>query len=196
MSNNIFPFNFEIVANIVQPNPRSRAGWYLQQLIKLYAGFYIPDILDHYLVIDSDVFFLREIEFMDKDNIPYYALGEEYHIPYFNHMLHLHPSLTKQINQSAICHHMMFNRNYISELFQLVENTHNEIFWKVFLQKVTEKTYNSSGTSEYEMYLNYMLQYYPDKIKIRELSWRNIYNWSDIKFSYDFVAFHHYVRPL
>lgn len=51
----IFPFSMETVAT--HHGKLSRNGWYLQQLIKLYAGLVIPDILERYLVVDADTFF-------------------------------------------------------------------------------------------------------------------------------------------
>ena len=54
--------SIETVNKYIKTNNRN--GWYLQQLIKLYSGYFIPYILDHYLVIDSDVYFLKEIEFI------------------------------------------------------------------------------------------------------------------------------------
>jgi len=55
ISEDIFPFSLKTVAQF--HGKTSRNGWYLQQLLKLYAGTIIPDILDKYLVIDADTFF-------------------------------------------------------------------------------------------------------------------------------------------
>ena len=51
----LFPFSLETVGNI--HGQLDRNGWYLQQLLKLYALMIIPEILDKCLVIDSDTFF-------------------------------------------------------------------------------------------------------------------------------------------
>jgi hypothetical protein len=92
---NIFPFNKNVIANYLGQN--DRLGWYLQQLIKLYSGFIIKGILNNYLIIDSDTFFLKFTTFF-KNKLPLYNFGTEFNIPYFDHMHKLHPSLYKQTN--------------------------------------------------------------------------------------------------
>ena len=74
--------------------------WYLQQLLKLYACNVIPDILDRYLVIDSDTFFLKPTTFIEND-VCLYNYGSEYHKPYFKHMLLLHKDFIKMVIDKA-----------------------------------------------------------------------------------------------
>jgi len=164
---NIFPFKMSDIALYIKKITRN--GWYLQQLLKLYAGFYIPNISENYLVIDSDLNFLKPINFFDNDK-PIYTISSEYHIHYFTHMNKLHESFIKKHNKSGISHHMIFNINYIKEIFDLVETTHNIPFWKIFLSMVNEND-SDSGASEYELYFNYIQKY---DIIIRELEWSNI----------------------
>ena len=57
INENIFPFTIDTVAAF--HGKLKRNGWYLQQLLKLYAGIVIPNILDRYLVIDCDTFFFK-----------------------------------------------------------------------------------------------------------------------------------------
>ena len=200
INENIFPFQIKDVSII--HGKTTRNGWYLQQLLKLYAGIIIPDILNRYLVIDCDTFLLSKIKFVDPEtNIPLYATGVEYHKPYFEHMKKLHPFLEKQnLKISGICHHMMFDTNYVKELMVLVETYHNnEPFWKIFLSMVDKNLTGlnapTSGASEYEIYFNYMLKFHSDKIKNRSLKWKNS---SEIGFNdsneFDFVSCHHYMR--
>jgi hypothetical protein len=79
----IFPFNIDDL--IAKFGNNNRNGWYLQQLLKLYSGNIIPGILPNYLIIDSDTFFLKPVSFMDNNSKYIYTIGDEYHIPYFNH---------------------------------------------------------------------------------------------------------------
>ena len=176
---NIFPFK-EFIANyFAQHNGKNnRNGWYFQQLIKLYAGKYIENILDNYLVIDADVFFLKPIQFMVNGK-PLFSTGQEYHIPYFTHMNLLHNSFKKAVFESGICHHMLYNKNYINEIFTIVETFHNKPFWQAFVLLVNEHRNHSpsaseSGASEYELYFNYMLINHKDDILVRKLNWNNI----------------------
>lgn len=185
----IFPFSMETIQQF--HGKRERNGWYLQQLLKLYAGKVIPDILDKYLVIDSDTFFIKPTSFI-QDNKCLYNYGIEYHFPYFEHMRKLHPSLYKNDKtKSGICHHMIFETKYINKLFKIVENEHNDKFYNIFLKNVID--YDKSGASEYEIYFNYMLKYHKNHIIIRALKWENL-PYLPIKSNYDYVSVHWYLR--
>jgi hypothetical protein len=157
----------------------NRNGWYLQQLLKFYSGECIPGILDDYLIIDADVFFLKPIKLIDNDGKYLFNVGDEHHLPYFRHMAKMNENLIKMNNTSGICHHMIFNKMYIRELFELVEKTHNKAFWEIFIEMIDEHknhdvNCSESGASEYEIYYNFMIKYKSDKIKIRELKWDNV----------------------
>jgi hypothetical protein len=189
VSEKIFPFSLETVSNYHGKNDRN--GWYLQQLLKLYAGFVIPNILDKYLVIDSDTFFLKPTMFY-ADGKCLYNYGGEYHYPYFIHMNKLHPELKKIDNdKSGICHHMIFETKYLKELFESIETIHNDLFYNIFLKNVTDL--NGSGASEYEIYFNYMLLNHPNDITIRKLNWINASN-LDLNNNYDYISVHWYIR--
>ena len=189
INENIFPFNIDTV--VKYHGKLERNGWYFQQLLKLYAGKIIPNILDKYLVIDSDTFFLKPATFVENNKC-LYNYGTEYHKPYFDHMKKLNKDLTKiNKNKSGICHHMIFEKKYINELISKIEKNHNELFYNIFLKSVLDK--NGSGASEYEIYFNYMLQNYPNKIKIRKLNWKNT-NKLETTSNYDYISYHWYNR--
>jgi len=154
-------------------NCQKRVGWYYQQLIKLHSGQYITDILDNYLVIDADVFFLKPLIFMENDK-PIFSTGNEYHTPYFEHMDVLHSSFTKVYPNSGICHHMLFNKGKLQEMFTIAEEYHHKPFWQIFIDSVSPIHQPHSGASEYELYFNYMVKNYKNNIIIRDLCWNNI----------------------
>jgi len=198
----IFPFKIhDIARHFVKHNGKNnRNGWYLQQLLKLYAGFVIEELLDDYLIIDADIFFLKPFTFINNNSKYIFTSSDENHVPYFNHMSKLHPSFTKQINKSGISHHMIFNKNIIREIFDLVEKFHNKPFWFVFIEMVDEhKKYDidshESGASEYELYFNYMMKNHSEKIYIRQLNWSNKnYNYNiNSNSDYDYVSICHYM---
>ena len=85
-----FPFTINTVAKF--HGKLNRNGWYLQQLLKLYAGIVIPGILDRYLVIDSDTFFLKPTTFIENDKC-LYNYGTEYHEGYFQHISRLNKDI-------------------------------------------------------------------------------------------------------
>ncbi len=189
INENIFPFNLDTVSKF--HGKISRNGWYLQQLLKLYAGKIIPNILDKYLVIDADTFFLKPTKFIENNKC-LYNFGSEYNKSYFEHMQKLDTDLIKIFeNKSGICHHMIFETKYVNKLINKIEKIHNDKFYNIFLNCVSE--YDGSGASEYEIYFNYMLKFYSDKIEIRELNWKNA-NYLDLNSNYDYISYHHYMR--
>jgi hypothetical protein len=192
----IFPFTMKDVQHIRKIHPEStyeRNGWYLQQLLKLYAPFVIPEMLDTFLVVDSDTFFLKPTTFIVNGKCAYNP-GREYNPPYFIHMANLHPSLTRQYQQlSGVTHHMIFEKQYVQSLMKMVEEYHAKDsiipFWQLFL--VFGKDY--AGASEYEIYFNYMLKYYPEKIQIRPLKWANTRQYIPTA-PLDYIAWHCHLR--
>jgi len=188
----IFPFQLKDMSAHVGVPESSRNGWYLQQLLKLYAGLVIPDILERWLVIDADTFFLRPTTFL-QDNKCLYANGREHHHPYFAHMSKLVPGLTRIRPMSGICHHMMLEKRFVQELFSRVEALHQKPFWQAFLACIDPREYERSGASEYEIYFNYMLFYNANAITLRQLSWTNV-NRLDLDLPHDYISYHWYVR--
>lgn len=110
-------------------------------------------------------------------------------------MMKLHPSFTKQIaDKSGICHHMIFETKYVSEIFNIVSNYHNsKPFWTVFLENVHPNTYMHSGASEYELYFNFVVANHKEDILIRHLNWINTSN-NNICADYDYISVHWYMQ--
>lgn len=187
----IFDFNINYINSLKNNIDKKRSGWYFQQLIKLYASFYIQELLPNYLVIDSDTNFLKPTKFFDNQ-LPLYNFGTENHKPYFTHMQKIHPSLYKKSNVSGICHHMMFQKNIIQQLFYLVESYHNKKFYEIFLENVLNNEWPNSGASEYELYFNYLHLYHNNKFKIRELKWTNSSRLNNNN-EYDYISCHWYL---
>jgi len=192
----IFPFSKKDVAYYHGESDRN--GWYLQQLLKLYAFQVIPNILERYLVIDSDTFFLKPTRFIDTTDGKYLYnfTDKENHIPYYEHMRRLNEMFVKINNYSGICHHMLFENKFIQEIFNLIENEYRKPFWIIFLELVYEyyRHNDRSGASEYEIYFNYIFNNHSDKVKFRKLEWDNLNNWNKINTQYDYVSFHWYMN--
>lgn len=184
-------FSLDDIAKYHEKSDRN--GWYLQQLLKLYAWKYIPDLLETYLVIDSDTFFVKPTTFMNGEKT-LYAYGTEYHTPYFIHMKKLHPLLQRTMPYSGICHHMMFQTTYVKDLMELIEDYHGNTseFWQIFLTQVDSTQIPYSGASEYELYFHYMFQFHPEIVSIRNLKWENSPSYVDS--TYDFISWHWYSR--
>lgn len=192
-----FPFSIGDVRTIFHPYSRI-LPWYFQQMLKLYAGEVIPGILDKYLVIDSDTFFLRPTAFLDPDGKFIFTVSfKESNATYYDHMHRLHPSLVHPRRETAIVHHMMFDRALLRELFSLVED--KGPFWKVFFETVSVDQRDHSGASEYELYYCFMLRYHPESIRTRFLNYENGGNVNSLESLrhenvLDFVSCHWYCR--
>jgi hypothetical protein len=182
ISEEYFPFTKEEVAlylnrgnaNKAQQylNERpSRVGWYFQQLLKFYAAFNIPNISSNVLIVDSDTIFLRPVSFLNHNDAGIYNLGVDYHRPYFEHAAKLVPGF-KEIfpGTSAVCHHMLFQREVLKDLFKTVEDHHQMEFWQAFCLLVDPIHLKRSGASEYEIYFNFVFSQ-TDQVYIRQLSW-------------------------
>jgi hypothetical protein len=183
----IFPFKLGEMHMYANANVPKRNGWYFQQLIKLYAGSVIPGILERWLVVDVDTFFLKPVEFI-RDGKCLYGVGTENWHPYFYHMDRL-LGLRRVGPHSGICHHMIFEQKYVQEIFAKV----GEPFWRAFMAHVDPNQYSSSGASEYEIYFNYMLTYHADAIQIRSLLWKNVKT-LDLDSICHYISWHHYDR--
>jgi hypothetical protein len=183
----IFPFTQKDIVNIIGHS--SRISWVYQQLLKLYAVNVIPNCSENILILDSDVFILKKLNFMDEDK-PIFTVGTEYTIPYHVHSQKLHPNLIRvHQNYSGISHHMLFNRKYINEIFKLVEEYHNDSFFNVFNKSIDNSNLENLMCSEYEIYFNYMCLYHPENIVIRNLMWDNVGSITEsIKTNYDYAS--------
>lgn len=191
INEDIFPFTLSSVAGF--HGKLSRNGWYLQQLIKLYSGKIIPNILERYLVVDADTFFLKPTTFI-RNGACLYSTSSENHRQYFRHMLKLDKGFVRvDRSKSGIVHHMMFETKYINEIIAIVENNHQDTFYNVFLKSVTD--YNGSGASEYEIYFNYIYKNHRSAIVLRRLRFKNVGSIRDRHAIHqDYVSCHHYIR--
>ena len=96
-------------------------------------------------------------------------------------------------DKSGICHHIIFETKYINEIIDIVENKHNDKFYNVFLKTVMDIDIPNSGASEYELYFNYIFYKHPDKVKLRQLNWKNT-STLDLNNNYDYISYHWYSR--
>ena len=166
---NIFPFNKEYIDNLFKCPERS--GWYLQQLLKIYAPVVI-DILDKYIIIDADLKFYNKIHFFENDIMLFNTDNARWE-PYFIHIKKLYSNIQIKTLTSGITNLMPMKRHIIENLLYRVKQEHNEVFWKVFLNIVDPVYYNHSGASEYEILFHFCLTFYPKECKIRPVRFKN-----------------------
>ena len=187
-----YPFSLADVERFL-PQAGSRAGWYFQQLLKLYASFVLPDPTHRVLVVDADTIFQRRCPMLGGDGRPLYAVGTEYHEPYFAHMHRLLPGLHRVGPHSGIVHHMILDRTVLGMLFQEVESLHAKSFWQAFLEQVASSEAPASGASEYEIYFNYWQWRDPGYGRLRSLAWANVADAANV-YNLDFASAHSWMR--
>lgn len=151
-----FPFSFQEIKNTGKFDSNLRVGWYLQQLLKFYSPFVIPNVTENILIVDSDIVFLNKIDLFHQ-NIPKYAYEKKPIVnSYYKHLKKLLPQIETYENRTAICQHMIFNKEVLKKLFKEVKNTHKEEFWKAFIHSIEPQYKYLSGASEFEIYYNFL----------------------------------------
>lgn len=187
----LFPFR---AADIDAVLHTTRTGWYLQQLIKLYAPFVIPDVLETVLWLDADTVFNNRIKFVEPGRFLFNSQGEP-HKGYFEHMKRLHPSFDVwKRGVSGITNLMIVHRPILAEIFKMVEDHHEgKEFWLIFLGCVTE--IGGAGASEYDIYFHYIMRNHQAKTRIRNLRWNNFgQRGVPIEGDWDYLSCHWHVQ--
>lgn len=164
VTEDIFPFHKDDIRAYVSDK---KAGWYLQQLLKLYCLSVMKELHDNVLIVDADTIFKRRVTFMSGDRF-IFNVHNSVHNAYFKHMKLLHPSFTAyKRGISGIVNTMIVNRGILKDIFDVVEAHHGEAFWKVFMKCVD--TSEPSSASEYDIYFHYMMKNHHSKAQIRTL---------------------------
>lgn len=201
-----FPFDKQsVTSHIAKGNlaatqklfERTRSvGWYYQQLLKLYSAFVIPDISPNVLVCDADTIFLNPVEFLNEEQGGFFCVSPHPAMQrYLKHAARLLPGF-KRIHPEhyGVCHHMLFQKPILKDLFKVVEQHHNMPFWKAFCACVNIQ---EGGASEYELYYNFALSR-TNQVELRPLKWTNSAHLEKMnsfkKNGYHFVSFHTYLR--
>ena len=148
----------------------SRAGWYFQQFLKMYACF-LPDITDHYLIWDADTVMLNPIRFLNEQNQTLIKPSPEYHQPYFETYERL-LGKTRSINYSFISEHFFIVSAYMKELIAAIEEhatLKSHWVWNI-MNAVDTEHLSGSGFSEFETYGNFVNTVHPGTFALRPLA--------------------------
>lgn len=136
-----------------------KTGWFLQQLLKLYAGKVLG--LNDFLLLDSDLIWYRNVTFYNNTNrheilsfqnkvsippnnfvIRYnYASSGQYHPPYMATMKRIIDLYAyedpKDVFRSGITHHMVIVKNVIEAMMSETEKAFGGTmpFWQIMLNQ-------------------------------------------------------------
>lgn len=201
----LYPFSFQEVGNLVSGK---NVGWNYQQLLKLYACLVIPDILPNVVVVDADTVFYRRVRFFSPDNLPLYNLCKDknldksnFHQTALRHINKIMPEIAQKFppqfeNRSGICHHMLFQKHIIEDLFAKIEklNDNGDKFYEIFLKQRE----NDCGISEYNLYFFFLISFYPKDYQIRLLKYKNTSKFhplfEKLRAKYHYCSYHSYMR--
>ena len=147
------------------PNLADRAGWLFQQFIKMGCAYSLANLSDYYLVVDSDVVFLKPTRFLEN-NQTLLAKTDEFHQPYFDCYERLLAEPADR-NCSWVAHHMLISKSIMLELLRNIEQRFGEKWYDAILDNI-DYTQRSSF-SEYEMYGHYLQNHHPKKLAARKL---------------------------
>jgi hypothetical protein len=140
-----------------------RPKWIYQQLLKL-----LQTVTNKwYLVIDADTIITRELSPIANGNGKFYFnQNSQNYEPYFNFSNKL--KVPKSEDNTFISEIMLFNRDYIKELFSMSNlNTTEDI-----LEFIYENVDETSQLSEYELYGNFIKKYHSDEYEDKHInSW-------------------------
>ena len=64
--------------------------------------------------------------------------------------------MKKCVPYSGICHHMLFKKEILEEIFTFIETGKDKKFWKLALESISPGQTPYSGFSEYELYFTYL----------------------------------------
>lgn len=171
--------------------------WYFQQILKLGMADKVDT--DYYLVVDSDIVFLREVSFFNDKGRPLYAPATEYHKPYFD-VFEQVLGFPANREYSFTAHHMVYNRHIVKEMrgkFRYARPWYMNI---VRYTRPQHPWFSDSQFNEQETYGHYIKALYPDEVNIRQLLWAirdvipNEQLVRRLARQYDFCTFHAWER--
>lgn len=151
------------ILNVDLSEIKYRPTWIYQQLLKLLQTV----TKQWYLVIDADTIITRQISPIENGNAKFYFnQNNQNYKPYFDFSEKL--KVPKSEDNTFISEIMLFNRDYVKELFSMNELNTTEDILKFIYENVDE----SSQLSEYELYGNFIEKYHPNEYEDKYIqSW-------------------------
>lgn len=139
-----------------------RAGWYLQQLLKIETlNKYLQD--DHLgLIWDSDTILLRKLDFKTEANVIRYAGEREFHKPYFDFIERV-LGLKKQVCESFVSQFLFVRRKWLDKFIEAISISEFDYYLDVLIGNIdfTEL----SSFSEYETLGTYFKANFPQEFQ-------------------------------
>jgi hypothetical protein len=154
----VIDFDFSLFQDTIA----KRTGWYRQQFVKLFQNV----TGDEYLVTEADNIYLNKVSIFE-DGKPIFLLGKDQnHVAYYKIMQKL-LGYGREYNYSFINEVMYIKRQYVKELVALTKlNKYG--FFELFAAELN-RTQETSGCSDYDLYGNFVEKYHKDEYLYRQV---------------------------
>ena len=168
--------DFDAIKKLIVKRTKSekdgrRAGWYVQQFIKMGFARICPD--DYYLLWDSDTVPLKPMNMIEEK--PVFDCKTEYHEAYFKTIERLFPNLRKCIKGSFISEHMVIKTSLMRQMLSDIEANDTLVgdnFAEKIINAVPVEELGKSGFSEFETFGTYVQSNFPNVYSMR--NWKSL----------------------
>lgn len=138
--------------------------WTKQQILKLNVDKLKKGKV---LVVDADLIFLKDINFIEHDKCNFYTSVENN--PNYFSLINKLLNIDKQIRPSFITDFGIFDTEILKEIKNKIEKRHGQSYLKTLQHFLPDslqarKSNNEMLLSEYELYGNYFVHCYKEKI--------------------------------
>ncbi len=193
------------IRNRLPEKVRHRAGWYLQQFVKLEACK-LDDPSATALIWDADTVPLKNLNFQDAQGRLNYYSASEHHKPYFDTITKL-LGLNQFASHSFVAQCLPVKAVWVHELFAAIGGARRD--WIDMVLAAVEG-HDISEFSEYETLGNFIFAHHPREVAFADRDWLRTGNSSvgsiaslsrgkarKLARRYDFVSFENWdpVRP-
>jgi hypothetical protein len=148
------------------PRQPGRAGWYLQQFLKLSFG--MRNGIERYVVWDADTVMLRRPPFWIAGDRLNLTSAREHHQPYFDTYQRLFGEAPK-LSVSVIAQYMPIETSVVREMCAEIEARQGRDWLEAILRGLPGES--PSEFSEYETYANYLERRTPGTIVTTRQRW-------------------------
>lgn len=162
----------ESIRNALPLSVRDRAGWYLQQLVKLTACSRGADDSVN-LIWDGDTVPLRRLRFIDDQGRLRFYASREHHLPYFNAIETL-LGLARSVDTSFIAQCMPTRARWVRDMIGEIEARASRPWIDAVLACVSGR--DPSEFSEYETLGQFVFQRYPSEAALTQRPWHRFGN--------------------
>ena len=146
-----------------------RAGWLFQQFVKLGAPRVIADLSRHYLVVDSDVVFLKDIALFHDGRALLVKEPRGYppDFAYYKTYEHLFGEPACSNEYSFIANYMVFDAAIVEEMLRVIEQRSGAKWHDAVIRAMD--CHGISEFSEFESYGLYLQHHHPDRFRFADV---------------------------